>query len=394
MEEELTRFPGAEIPSMIACRSEPPRLPSLLRAVMLILFCAPCGLLHAAMTAAESRRVLDDGIDHFYNLEYDQALASFERLRDDDPRNAAWQNHVALGYFYKELFLGGVLEGDLFGASNKFFKTKKFPTVAALENGFREANQRAVELCEATLKRSPRDTDALYACGVAYAARSTHQGLIERSALDFLGNARRADDFHSRLIRIEPRRYDGYLIPGVVDFVLGSLPGPVKVLFFFAGLTGDKQRGLKLVETTAQWGSSSKSDAQILLTVMYRREKRFADARAALEKLAASYPRNYIFPLEIASIYRAADQLPESIRQYERVLEQVHTGTPNFPQAPVARIHFELGELYRRAGNLDAARGHLRQVERSKGSTPELDQESAWILSQIDAAQQDHAAPK
>src|SRR3989304_4656216 len=81
----------------------------------------------AAMTALESRRVLNEGLDHFYNLEYDQAIAKFEQLRADDPTNPAWQNHVALGYFYKELLQGGALEGDLFDASNKFFKTKKFP---------------------------------------------------------------------------------------------------------------------------------------------------------------------------------------------------------------------------------------------------------------------------
>ncbi|MBI4481153.1 MAG: tetratricopeptide repeat protein [Acidobacteria bacterium] len=339
--------------------------------------------LHASMPIEESRRVLTEGLDHFYNLEYDEAIASFERLRTDDPLSPIWQNHVALGYFYKELLQGGALEGDLFGASNKFFRTKKFPKDSVLGNRFRQANQEASRLCERRLKDDSRDTAALYSCGVAYAARATHQGLIERSALNFLGNARRANDYHSRLLRINPRQYDGYLIPGLFDFVLGSLPGPVKVLFFFAGLTGDKQRGLHLVEAAADWGERSKHDARILLTVMYRREKRFDDARRTLESLAAAFPRNYIFPLEIASIHRAAEELPEAIRVYEQVLERFQAGTPNFAQAPAARIHFELGVLYRRTGDLEAARLHFEQVAGSRGSTPELKKESALVLSQL-----------
>ena len=339
--------------------------------------------LHASMPIEESRRVLTEGLDHFYNLEYDQAIASFERLRTDDPLSPTWQNHVALGYFYKELLQGGALEGDLFGASNRFFRTKKFPTDTVLETRFREANQMAIRVCEKLLKEDSRDQQALYACGVAYAARATHQGLIERSALNFLGNARRANDYHSRLVQLNPRQYDGYFIPGLYDFVLGSLPGPVKVLFFFAGLTGDKQRGIHMVENVSEWGDGAKHDARILLTVMYRREKRFDDARRTLESLAAAFPRNYIFPLEIASIHRAAEELPEAIRAYQQVLERFQAGTPNFAQAPAARIHFELGELYRRTGDVKSARQHFEQVANSRGSTPELNKESALVLSQL-----------
>jgi tetratricopeptide (TPR) repeat protein len=355
----------------------------LLAAVIMILGIVTARPLRAAMTAAESQRVLDNGLDHFYSLEYDRAIAEFERLRADDPSNPEWQNQVALGYFYKELLLGGALEGDLFDASNKFFKTKKFPLDVALDNSFHQANQRAIQICEASLKKNSSDREALYACGVAYAARATHEGLIERSAMNFLGNARRANDYHTRLVRANPRRYDGYLIPGLYDFVLGSLPGPVKVLFFFAGLTGDKQRGMHLVENVSEWGDGAKHDARILLAVMYRREKRYADARRTLELLAETFPRNYIFPLEIASLYRAADEVPEAIRAYEHVVAQSNAGTPNFDQAPAARIHFELGVLYERTGDFEAARRHYEQVAGSRGSTPELNRETVANLENL-----------
>ena len=356
---------------------------SKIAAAMALLWLIPMGSLRAAMPPEEARRLLDEGTDHFYNLEYDAALADFQQLRADDPRNPAWQNRVALSYFYKELYQAGVLEGDLFDASNRFFRTKKFPTVPELEDGFRAANQRAISMCETQLKNNSKEESALYSCGVAYAARATHQALVERSALNFLSAARKANDYHSRLIKIDPHYYDGYLVPGVYDFVLGSLPGPMKFVFFFAGLVGDKQKGLELVESAAQKGDGAKYDAQILLAVMYRRERRYSDAVHAMESLEVAFPRNYILSLEIASLHRAAGEVPAAIHKYEEALQKVQAGTPNYALAPVARIHFELGALYRGSGDLASARRHLQNVAGSRGSTLELEKASTELLSQI-----------
>ncbi len=337
----------------------------------------------AALSPQEAQRLLQEGLDHFYSLEYDAAIANFQQLRSDDPRNPDWQNQLALAYLYKQLYVAGALEGDLFGASNKFFRTKKIVPDPGLENHFRTANDAAVHICEQRLKQRAQDEEALYACGVAYAARATHQGLIERSVLDSLGSARRSNDYHTHLTRVDPRNYDAYLIPGLYDFVLGSLPGPVKVLFFFAGLHGDKQRGIRLVESAAQWGNGARRDAQILLAVMYRREKRFADARHEVESLAQAFPRNYILPLEVASLRRSAEEYPEAIQQYERVLERVRSGVPNYPEAPLARIHFELANLYEITADLEQALKHIQQVPGARGGTEELEQEAAAVEGRI-----------
>src|ERR1041385_8182242 len=72
--------------------------------------------------------LLKEGIDHFYNLEYDAAIADFARLREAEPRNPNWWNHLALSYFYKELYRAGALQGDLFDASNRFFRTANLKT--------------------------------------------------------------------------------------------------------------------------------------------------------------------------------------------------------------------------------------------------------------------------
>jgi tetratricopeptide (TPR) repeat protein len=339
----------------------------------------------AAQNAApgQAPQLAAQGFDHFYNLEYDQAIRIFEQLRDADPRSAYAHHRVALAYFYKQLYQAGVLEGDLFGASNKFFRTKRIAVDAALDRSFQQANQTSVRLCEERLRSGRNDQEALYACGVASATRATYQGLIERSLLNSMSSADKANEFHTRLIRLNARYYDAYMVPGLYEFALGSLPGPLKVLLFFVGKSGEKERGIRLVESVAQWGNGARRDAQILLTVMYRRERRFTDARRTLAGLAAAYPRNYVFPLEIASIHRAAEETEEAIGGYEAVLARIQQSARGFRDAPVARIHFELGDLYRKHGDLESARRHLAQVAGARGSTPDLERESALLQRQI-----------
>jgi tetratricopeptide (TPR) repeat protein len=157
-------------------------------------------------------------------------------------------------------------------------------------------------------------------------------------------------------------------------------------MLYFVGMSGEKERGLGLVESVARWGSGARYDAHILLTVMYRREKRFADARRMLEVLSAAFPRNYVFLLEIASIHRAADETDEAIAGYESVLARVERQAPGYSEVPAARVHFELGDLYRKQGDFESARRHLAQVAGARGSTPDLEKESELLLQQIDQA--------
>ncbi len=336
------------------------------------------------LTEKERSELTTKGLDHFYSLEYAAAIEIFEQLRAAEPENPAWHNHLAMTYFYQELYAGGSLEGDLFDASNKFFR-KKAEFSSAAKQRFWEANEAAVRRCEERLKKNAQAQEALYACGVAYATRATFQGLVERAKVAFIRSGNKANDYHSRLLKLNLRYYDAYLVPGVYDFALGSLPAALKFLLYFAGMSGDKERGLEAVKSAAQWGEHAREDAKIVLIVMYRREKRFADARRTLRELAGQFPRNYLLPLEIAALYRASGDFDEAVRLYEKALEETRRGKPGYRNVPVARLHYELGELYRKTGELEGARNHFVQVPGTRGSTPELEQESKLQLQQVDA---------
>jgi tetratricopeptide (TPR) repeat protein len=344
--------------------------------------------------ASPAAALEEQGLDFFYNLEYDQATRVFQRLRDADPNNPALHNHVATVSFYQQLYVAGVLQGDLFANSNRFFRNRKIQPDPALEKTFRDANQNAIQLCEQRLKQNGGDQEALFDCGTAYASRASWQGLIERAKIATLVSGRKANDYNLELLRVNPSFYDANLIPGLFQYVVGSMPGSLKFFLYFAGIAGDKEQGISQVETVAHSGTRNKHDARVMLAVIYRREKRFADAQSTLAQLAQAYPRNFIFPLEIASLYRTEGDTKAAINAYEQVLADVEQGKPGFDRAPAARIHLELGQLYWNAGDPSSAKAHIDKVSGSPGSTPEIEVQNATLRRVVEEVLRDKQPPK
>ena len=72
-----------------------------MRLVPLLLTLSGCTF---AATALDPRAA--KGFDHFYNLEYDLAIAEFRKLTTIEPNNPNFHNHVAQGVLYREMLRG------------------------------------------------------------------------------------------------------------------------------------------------------------------------------------------------------------------------------------------------------------------------------------------------
>jgi lipopolysaccharide biosynthesis regulator YciM len=66
------------------------------------------------------------------------------------------------------------------------------------------------------------------------------------------------------------------------------------------GVRGSKKRGLEMLERVASEGKWARDVARVLLVDLYKREKRWEDAAKTARELAAKYPRNYLFKLQVA----------------------------------------------------------------------------------------------
>lgn len=248
--------------------------------------------------------VLDDpAFEHFYNLEYDQALVGFVAAAERNPQSADLQNHIAQVILYREMFRAGMLQSQMLTSSNSFLKMPKIEMSAADEQQFTDAIHRAMELAESCLADDPDNATALYALGVSYGLRGNYNFAVRKAYLDALHDMSSARKFHNRVTRIDPALVDAQLTQGVYDYVMGSLPLGWKMLGFLGGLQGNRARGIATLQRVASQGATNRIDAAVLLTVVYRREHRSAEAISLLKPLIAVLPRNYLLRLELAEMY-------------------------------------------------------------------------------------------
>src|SRR6185437_11907620 len=93
-----------------------------MRALLLALFC--CTLLSASAMKLHDP-LKEPGWQHFYNNEYDQALAAFEQEAREHPEDPAAYNHIAQAVLYREMFRSGALESQLVTGNNPFLRRAK-----------------------------------------------------------------------------------------------------------------------------------------------------------------------------------------------------------------------------------------------------------------------------
>ncbi len=126
------------------------------------------------------------GFEHFYNLEFDEALHTFERsvqrnLNDPEPHN-----NLAQTLLYREMLRSGALESELVTGSNPFLRREKLKISADDQQRFEAAIRKSLELTTAALAENPDDSAALYAQGVAYGLRSNYNLSVRKAWTDAL----------------------------------------------------------------------------------------------------------------------------------------------------------------------------------------------------------------
>jgi tetratricopeptide (TPR) repeat protein len=299
---------------------------------------------------------------HFYNNEYDEAIQGFEHEVELNPLNPDAYNHLAQAILYRELFRNGALESQLVTGNNPFLRRPKMNISADAKARFRQAIDRALALSEKRLDRDPNDEGALYAASVTHGLRANYQFLVEKAWSASLHDATASRKYSNRLIEVDPNLTDAYLIQGVHDYVVGSLPFYMRMVGHLAGFHGDRERGLRELQEVAQRGVLNKYDAQILLAVIYRREKRPEEAIPLLKEASEQFPRNYLFRLEQVQMYSDAGDKASALRVLNEVDRLRAAQASGFKNLPAEKIKYLRGNLLFWYGDVNPAIAEMKDV--------------------------------
>jgi len=115
-----------------------------------------------------------------------------------------------------------------------------------------------------------------------------------------LRSASSSVDHHQEVLKLAPDFHDAELTIGLQNYVIGSLPLPLKMIAATMGVRGSKKRGLETLERVSREGQWARDVARVLLIDLYKREKRWNDAIKMAHDLSEKYPRNYLFRLQMA----------------------------------------------------------------------------------------------
>ncbi len=269
---------------------------------LLILFSAANVVGQATGPTNDSRARLDtlraEGYEALYNLDYEAARKRFREMLQLAPDHPAGAQCMAASLWVEQLNQSWELKATLY--STKAYTEEKRKTDPAQTSEFRKWIRQTKSLAEAKLRQDRRNLEALYFLGAAEGLDAAYAAAVEKKYRSALKSGSSAVDRHREVLKLAPDFRDAELTIGLQNYIVGSLPLPLKMIAATMGVRGSKKRGLETLERVSVDGRWARDLARVLLVDLYKREKRWKDAVATARVLSERYPRNYLFKLQMA----------------------------------------------------------------------------------------------
>jgi tetratricopeptide (TPR) repeat protein len=359
----------------------------LIVCLLVLLVCAPLVSAQQPWLTDAERAHFEElrrsGLDALYNIDYDKAQRDFKEIVQLYPNHPGGYQLLAARLWIKTLYESRRLQASLYSGES-FYTNGDDKVDPKIVTEFRNLTREARRLAEAKLKQEPKNIEALDFLANTEGLKASFEEAVERRHFAALRDGNDAVDHHREVLKLDPKYIDAQITIGLYEYVVGSLPLPVKIIAGATGFRGSKKRGLKLLEEVAQQGRWAQDDAKSVLIVLYTREKRFADVAALARELSAKYPRNYLLRLEtadalvsLAAQKRRANDLAgavqsekEAFATFDEVLRD-----KNVREAAgraLDLIHFKYGEALLTAGSNERAAKEFLAVTKVDHAEPGL----------------------
>lgn len=308
-----------------------------------------------------------DGMSALFNMNYDLASETFQKMIDSNPEHPAGHIYMANAIWLRHLSALRRLQTNIYNRGNSFFGKKEDVVDPKVDKAFRKQIDQGIALCEARLKTNKNDVPSQYYLGIARNILAGYEATVKRSFFSALRNGSKGVGSHREIVEKHPDVIDAQLSVGMYNYVVGSLPLAVKILAFIGGMRGSKKEGIATLENVAKKGVYARDESKVLLIMLYNREKRTADALKMLNDLVIAYPQNSLFRLERAMTLGQLKRFTESTAEFERLLQD-----PSAVSYVPDLIHFQYGMMLSDAGRWQEAHGHYVAAYESPKAPPAL----------------------
>lgn len=184
-----------------------------------------------------------------------------------------------------------------------WWRIQRDPNNRALDGGFMRDANAAIAASEAWAAREPRNAEAWFYLGAAYALRVQFR-VLRNEKLAAARDGKRIKQALERSIALDPQLNDAYFGIGLYEYYADVAPGAAKFLRWLLLLPGgNKAQGLQRMLRTQSSGELLRGEADFQLHILYLWYENRADrALDLLDGLRDKHPTNALFPLLIGDI--------------------------------------------------------------------------------------------
>ena len=267
-------------------------------------------------------RQLRQGLQLLYNYELDPAERVFNRMVNDYPDRPIGYVHLGEISWWKALL----------DKRNK-----------QLARSFEEHTTRAIDKGQALLDKDAGDFYAWLYVAAAYANRSRFKVTVTRSYLGAMLAGLKGRHYNAQAAELRPDHVDCLMGIGGFNYFSGALPAVIKPFAFLIGARGDREEGLRQLETVAQKGEYGQTAAKLILLGVYYNERRYDDYSDLLFRMIEQFPHNPVFYMWLSNAFIQRKQVDEGIRVFNQWIEEA--GQDGAPRRPLEFLEKEKDKL-------------------------------------------------
>lgn len=241
---------------------------------------------------------LQDGIEAFYKANWRRAGDIFNELQEQVPSDARAYFFQAMIPFWKYYFGNNSAQ-----AADRFLKR----------------SQKAIAVSKNQLQANPHDTTMVLMLSGLYG----YQSLVAASEQRYrtaIQSGMTGFKYTRQLLSLNADDPKALIGKGMFYYMVGSVPSGLKWVTNMVGMSGNMQQGFKALEKAAESNSYVRNDAKMILTYLYKREKKYAKALTHIKDLTQRYPENIIFQYNHAQLLEECGQIFAARKKYRQVL--------------------------------------------------------------------------
>ena len=250
-------------------------------------------------------RQLRDGLQCLYRYDLDQAERVFRQMVRDYPDRPVGYAHLAKIFWWQALM----------DKRNK-----------QLARSFEDYTSQAIAKGQVVLEKDSTDFYAWLYVAAAYANRARFKVTITRSYFGALLAGLKGRRYNQQAAELRPAYIDCLIGIGGFNYFSGALPSVIKPFAFLIGARGDREEGLRQLETVARRGEYGQTAAKLILLGVYFNERRYLDYKDMLFRMIDQYPSNPIFYMWLSNAFIERKEFDEGIRLFNQWVEEAQKG--------------------------------------------------------------------